>query len=190
MKLRTPVETFEAPTRLFIARCDSASSRGELELAESYECKDTRCYFADPGPGCWMVVAALTERRAVNGELEMQKVTCLAQDGAARTRTAMASGSFAFMGRFVVDQSMRFGKADDLQRRSREALDPGGNWFVTVARWVSRQPVVWYRGALIEEARDADAADAILRQGEEDLHGYRLAPLQPAETGPGEAHPQ
>ncbi len=180
VETQAPVGIFSnKPDRIFFVRIDGAGDLTQNQVIPSNFAKDGRIYLLNAKPGKYAAVAAFRSQAGspfapapqpgVSVSVSVGKTgytTYFSKELIEATKIDVGRGEFAFMGSYVVKQSVGLIDAEPVQNHYAELLAPGSSKS-GFGHLLSGD--YHYRGAVNEAKRDSDARAEFLRKAKEDL---------------------
>ena len=176
LKIRAPVALFSrAPDVVFFAKTDGGGGIRQIQLLRSNYAKEGRVYFLNLPPGSYAAVAAFN---SVEGR---GYITYFPKELVEQTQVTVRRGEVAFMGHYVVDQSVGLSEADPIQLHYSEVIAPGT---AKSGFGLLFSGLFQYRGSINEARWDSETRNELLVKAKEDLaEGGWMALMAPA-SGP------
>lgn len=180
VETQAPVGIFSnKPDRVFFVRIDSEGDITQSQVIPSNFAKDGRIYLLNAKPGKYAAVAAFRSqagspfapapRPGVSVSVSVGKTgytTYFSKELIEATKVDVASSEVAFMGSYVVKQSVGLKDAEPIQNHYAELLAPGSSKS-GFGHLLSGD--YHYRGMMGEAKRDNDAKTEFLRKSKDDL---------------------
>jgi len=180
VETQAPVGIFSnKPDRIFFVRIDGEGGIKQNQAIPSNFAKDGRIYLLNAKPGKYAAVAAFRSQAGspfspapqpgVSVSVSVGKTgytTYFSKELIEATRVDVGRGEVAFMGSYVVKQSVGLKNAEPIQNHYAELLAPGSSKS-GFGHLLSGD--YHYRGAVNEARRDNDAKTEFLRKSKDDL---------------------
>ena len=180
VETQAPVGIFShKPDRIFFVRIDGEGNIEQNQVIPSNFAKDGRIYLLNAKPGKYAAVAAFRSQAGspfapapqpgVSVSVSVGKTgytTYFSKELIEATKVDVGRGEVAFMGGYVVKQSVGLTDAEPIQNHYAELIAPGssksGFGHLLSGDW-------HYRGAALEVRRDNDAKTEFVTQSRDDL---------------------
>lgn len=181
IETQAPVGIFSnKPDRVFFVRIDGESDITQSQVIPSNFAKDGRIYLLNAKPGKYAAVAAFRSQAGspfgsappqpgVSFSVSIGKTgytTYFSKELIEATKVDVAKGEIAFMGSYVVKQSVGLKDAEPIQNHYAKLLAPGSSKS-GFGHLLSGD--YHYRGVVNEAKRDSDARTEFLRKAKDDL---------------------
>jgi len=166
--LTAPVGIFSnRPTQMYFAKIDGEGGILQQSIIRSNYVKDGRAYLLNAQPGAYVAVAAFFSRAAPGAPLS-RYTTYFSKELVDQTRVMIGANDFAFMGSYVVGQSVGLAEADAVQTHYQNVVAPGA----TTGGFLHLMSGDYhYRGTLVERKNDEQTRNEFVRNAKEDLAG-------------------
>jgi hypothetical protein len=182
MTLRTPLRIFSnSPSEVYFAKIDGEGGVLQESVVHSNFTKNERAYLLNAQPGTYVAVAAycfrapnpfqvppLSSGAASRSKGKTSFTTYFSKELIDKTRVTIGTNDFAFMGSYVVDQSIGFTGADTVQIHYQKVIAPGA---LTGGLYYMMGGDFHYLGTLNEGKNDEHARNEFIRNAREDLAG-------------------
>jgi hypothetical protein len=167
------------PDRIFFVRIDGEGNIEQNQVIPSNFAKDGRIYLLNAKPGKYAAVAAFRSQAGlplapasqpgVSVSVTVGKTgytTYFSKELIEATKVDVGRGEVAFMGSYVVKQSVGLTDAEPIQNHYAELIAPGSSKS-GFGHLLSGD--YHYRGAISEAKRDRDTRTEFLRKSKDDL---------------------
>ena len=177
--LRAPIGIFGAtPSVVYFAKVDNDDGLLQQQVVRSNYSNDNRLYLLNAPPGSYVAVAAFFSRAPVPagppppgvsvtvGVGRTAYTTYFSKDLVEQTRVNVGERDFAFMGGYVVDQSVGLESADPVQIHYSNLIAPGA----AKAGFLHLLSGDYhYRGTVLEAKKDEQSRSEFFRNAKQDL---------------------
>jgi len=153
------------PEQLYFARVDNADGLEQQTIVRSNLVRDNRAYLLNARPGTYVAVASMSHGVGMRSG---NYTTYFPKEVLEQTRATVREGEIAYMGSMVLETSIGFDNADEIQNHYKNVLAPGAP---TDAVQMGFRGDVHYRGGLVERKPDDRARSEFLAAAREDLAG-------------------
>lgn len=185
VSLKAPIGIFSAkPDQVYFAKVDGEDGLLQQQIVRSNYSKDGRAYLLNARPGTYIAVASFFSRAGVPAgppspgfSISVTTgrsgyTTYFSEELVELTKVTVRENDFAFMGSYVVDQSVGLGGADGVQTHYKNIIAPGA---ATGTFLMGLRGDVHYRGTMLERKTDEQARNDFLRNAKDDLAGSAWA---------------
>lgn len=172
VEIQAPIGIFSSkPDRIFFVRIDGEDDITQTQVIPSSFAKEGRIYLLNAKPGQYAAVVAFSWRRTGSPFVgKASYTTYFSKELIEATRVDVGRGEVAFMGSYVVKQSVGLKDADPIQNHYAELLAPGSakSGFVHLLS-AALSGDYDYRGTVKAAKRDGDARAQFLSKAKADL---------------------
>lgn len=185
VSLKAPIGIFSArPDQIYFAKIDNDNGLLQQQIVRSNYSKGGRAYLLNARPGTYVAVAAFVSRAGAPAGPPSPGfsvsvttgrsgyTTYFSKELVELTRITVRENDFAFMGSYMVDESVGLEGADGVQTHYKNVVAPGA---ATGMFLMGLTGDVHYRGTMLERKSDEQARNDFLRNAKEDLAGSAWA---------------
>lgn len=185
VSLKAPIGIFSAePDQIYFAKIDNEDGLLQQQIVRSNYSKGGRAYLLNARPGTYVAVAAFFSRAGAPAGPPSPGfsvsvttgrsgyTTYFSKELVELTKITVRENDFAFMGSYMVNQSVGLEGADGVQTHYKNVIAPGAT---TSTLLMGLSGDVHYRGTMLERKSDEQARNDFLRNAKEDLAGSAWA---------------
>lgn len=180
IKTQAPIGIFSnKPDRVYFVKLDNGGGIKQSQIIPSNFAKDGRIYLLNAGPGKYAAIAAFRLQAGSTSAPAPQPgfsvsfsigetgyTTYFSKELIEATKIDVGRGEIAFIGNYVVKQSVGLKDAEPIQNYYAELLSPGSSKS-GFAHLLSGE--YHYRGTLSEAKRDNNAKSEFIKRARDDL---------------------
>jgi hypothetical protein len=183
--LKAPAGIFRAkPDQVFFAKIDGEDGLLQQKIIRSNYSKDGRAYLLNAKPGTYVAVATFISGAGVppapqspgfSISVTMGRsgyTTYFSKELVEHTKVTIGESDFAFMGSYVVDESLGLAGADGVQIHYQNVIAPGAATGIFLMSMIRDYH---YRGTMLERKSDEQAHNDFFRNAKDDLAGSAWA---------------
>lgn len=182
--IKSPIGIFSTfiaePDQVYFVKIDEEGGLFQQQIIRSNYIKGGRAYLLNARPGTYVAVAAFFLRKEVPAgppspgfrvTRSRSYTTYFSKELVEHAKVTVGENDFAFMGSYVVKQSM-FEGADGVQTHYKNVIAPAA---ATGILLMGLRGDFHYRGTMLEHKNDEQARNDFLRNAKEDLAGSAWA---------------
>jgi hypothetical protein len=171
ISLRAPAGFFyTSPDQVFFAKVEGDPGILQQQIIRSNFVRGSRAYLLNGTEGKYVAVGAFF--RMATGGIPKSYTTYFSQELIQKTLVSASPGELAYVGSYIVDQSVGLSGADAPQTHYQNVISPGA---VTGGIFHVLGNDYHYRGGLVERKDDAQTRNDFRTKAVEDLAGSSWA---------------